>query len=72
MVIRSCKEKTGVKPNLYANLDIIPEIGMTESKTRSNRTQNGLLQHQISSNGPKWSEMVKTYRKWVKNFKKFL
>ena len=61
-----------VKPNLDANLDIIPEIGMNGSKPWLNYAQNRLLHHQISSNGPKWSEMVKTYRKWVKNFKKFL
>ena len=42
-----------VKPNLYASLDIIPAIGANGSKPRSNRTQNGFLQHQISSNGPK-------------------
>ena len=72
MVIRSCKVQMDVKPNLYTNLDIIPKIGMNGSKPRSNCTQNRLIQHQISSNGPKWSEMVKNYRKWVKNFKKFL
>ena len=60
-----------VKPNLYASLDIIPKIGMNGSKPRSNHTQNGFLQHQISSNGPKWSEMVKNYRKWVKISKNF-
>ena len=72
MVIRSCKVPTDVKPNLYASLDIIPEIGMNGSKPQSNRAQNGLLHHQISSKGPKWPEMVKKYKKWVKNFKKFL
>ena len=36
---------------------------MNKLKTLSNHTQNGLLQHQISSNGPK---MVRNYRKWVK------
>ena len=55
-----------VNPNISASLDIIPEIDMNKSKPWSNRTQNGLLQHQISSNGPKWSETVKNYRKWVK------
>ena len=50
--------KTDVKPNLYASLDIIPEEGMKKSKPRSNRTQNGFLQHQISSNSPKWSETI--------------
>ena len=63
---------TDVKPNLYASLDIIPEIGTNGSKPRSNRAKNELLHNQISSNGPKWSEMVKNYRKWVKNFKKNL
>ena len=60
-----------VKPNLYANLDIIPTVGMNGSKPQSNYTQNGLLHHQISSNGPKWSETVKNYRKWVKISKIF-
>ena len=45
----SCKVQTDVKPNLYATLDIIPEIGMNESKPWSNRAQNQLLRHQISS-----------------------
>ena len=49
-----------VKPNLYAILDIIPAIGMNGSKPWSNRTQNGLLQHQISSNGPKWSKTIES------------
>ena len=71
MVIRLCKVKTDVKPNLNSSLDIIPEIGMNKSKPQSNRTQNGLLQHQISSNGPKRSEMVKNYGKWVKISKSF-
>ena len=48
-----------VKPNLNDSLDIILEIGMNGSKPQSNRTQNRLLQLQISSNGPKWSEMIK-------------
>ena len=61
-----------VKPNLYVGLDIIPAVGMNGSKPWSNRTQNGLLHHQISSKGPKWSKMVKNYRKWVKKFKKCL
>ena len=72
MVIRSCKVQTDVKPNLYVSLDIILEIGMNGSKPWSNHPQNGLLHHQISSNGPKWSEMVKNYRKWVNNLKKNL
>ena len=58
--------KKDVKPNLNAILDIIPKIGTNGSKPRSNSTQNGLLQYQISSNGPKWSEKVKNYIKWVK------
>ena len=32
MVIRACKVKTDVKPNLYASLDIIPKIDMKRSK----------------------------------------
>ena len=68
MVIRSCKVQTDVKSNLYASLDIIPKIGTNWSKPQSNDAQNGLLHHQIS---PKWSETVKNYRKWVKNFKIF-
>ena len=52
-----------VKPNLNASLDIIPEIGMNGSNPWSNHTLNGFLQHQISSNGPKWSKTVKNYRK---------
>ena len=59
-------------PNLYASLDMIPVIDMNGSKSRPNRTQNGLLQHHISPNGPKWSETVKKYRKWVKISKRFL
>ena len=62
---------SGCEPDLYASLDIILEIGTNGSKTRSNHTQNGLLQHQISSNGPKWLETVKNYRKWVKISKFF-
>ena len=69
MVIRLCKVQTDVKPNLNASLDIIPEIGMNGSKTQSNYTQNGLL---LGSNGPKWLETVKNYRKWVKISKKIL
>ena len=49
-----------VKPNLYASLDIIPEIGTNESKPRLNRAQNELLHHQISSNGPKWSKTIES------------
>ena len=49
-----------VKPNLYASLDIIPVVGMNGSKQWSNRTQNGLLQHQISSNGPKRSKTIES------------
>ena len=60
-----------VKPNIYASLDIIPEIDMNGSKPQSNCTQKRLLHHQISSNGPKWSETVKNYRKWVKISKFF-
>ena len=60
MVIKSCKMKTDVKPNLYANLDIIPIVGMNGSKPQSNHTQNGLLHHQISSNGPKWSKTIES------------
>ena len=72
MVIRSCKVQMDVKPNLYASLDIIPKINTNMSKPWSKDAQNGLLHHKISQNGPKWSETVKNYRKWVKNFKKFL
>ena len=50
--------KTDVKPNVYASLDIIPALGMNGSKPGSNHTQNGLLHHQISSNGPKWSKTI--------------
>ena len=49
-----------VKHNLYASLDIIPKISINGSKSRSNHTQNGLLHHQISSNGPKWSETIES------------
>ena len=56
MVISSCKVQTDVKPNLYASLDIILEIGMNGSKPWSNDAQNGLLHHQIS---PKQSKMVR-------------
>ena len=60
MVIMLCKVQTDVKPNLYASLDIIPTVGMNGSKPRSIHTQNGLLQHQISSNGPKWSKTTES------------
>ena len=49
-----------VKPNLYSSLEIILVVGMNESKPRSNCTQNGLLHHQISSNGPKWSKTIES------------
>ena len=62
---------TDVKPNLYASLDIIPEIGTNGSKPWPNQTENRLLQHQISSNSPKRSETVKNYKKWVKISKHF-
>ena len=52
--------QTDVKPNLYASLDIIPVVGMNGSKPHSNSTQNGLLHHQISSNGPKWSKTIES------------
>ena len=53
-----------VKPNLYASLDIIPEIGMDRSKPWSNhgpttlKTDSYIIK--LVQNGPKWSEMVKT------------
>ena len=68
MVIRSCKVQTDVKPNLYASLDIISEIGMNGLKPQSNDTQNGLLHHQIS---PKQSKMVRNGKKLQKVGKKF-
>ena len=49
-----------VKPNLYASLDIIPEIGTNGSKPWSNGAQNGLLHHPIS---PKRSKMVRNGQK---------
>ena len=52
--------KIDLKPNLYASLDIIPIVCMNGSNPQSNRTQNGLLQHQISSNGPKWSKTIES------------
>ena len=52
--------KMDVKPNLYSSLDIIPTVGTKVSKPRSNHTQNGLLQHQINSNGPKWSKTIES------------
>ena len=72
MVIRSCKVQTDMKPNLYASLDIIPEIDMNASKPRSNRAQNRLLHHQISSKRSKMVRNGQNYRKWVKVFKTFL
>ena len=57
-----------VKPNLYASLDIISEIGMNKSKPQSNGTQNGLLHHQIS---PKRCRMVKNDKKLLKVGKNF-
>ena len=66
MVIKLCEVKTDMQPNLNVSLDIIPEIGTNGSKPWPNQTQNGLLQHQISSNNPKRSETVKKYQKWVK------
>ena len=60
MVIRSCKVPMDVKPNLYVSLDIIPEIGMNGSKPQSNRAENELLHHQLSS---KQSKMVRNGQK---------
>ena len=53
-----------MKPNLYANLDMISEIGR-------NDTQKGLLHHKL---GKKWSKMIRNgpnYRKGSKKFEKF-
>ena len=44
---------------------MIPIIGTNGSKTHSNHAHE-ILEHHISPNGPKWSEMVKSYRNWVK------
>ena len=52
--------QTDVKPNLYANLDIILAVGMNISKPWSNHTPNGLLHHQIGSNGSKWSKTIES------------
>ena len=52
--------KTDVKPNLYGSLDIIPAVGTNGSKPRSKRTQNGFLQHKISSNGQKQSKTIES------------
>ena len=78
MVISLCKVQTDVKPNIYASLDIIPEIGTNGSKPRSNRAQNGLLHHQISSkrskmviNGQKLQKVGKIFQKISINSKKF-
>ena len=62
-----------VKPNLYASLDIIPVVGTNESKPQSNRTQNGLLHHQISSKGPNWSKTIESgsFQNFSINSKKF-
>ena len=61
-----------VKSNLYASLDIIPKSKRMGQNHGQNNAQNGLLHHQISPKRSKWSETVQNYRKWVKNFKKFL
>ena len=52
--------QTDVKPNLYAILDIIPAVIMNGSKPWSNHTQNGFLQHKISSNSPKQSKTIES------------
>ena len=49
-----------VKPNLYASLDIIPVVGTKISNPWSNCTQNGFLQHKISSNDPKWPKTIES------------
>ena len=68
MFIRSCKVKMDVKSNLYASLDIIPEIGTNGSKPLK---MDSYIIKSIQ-NSPKWSKTVQNYRKGVKNFKFFL
>ena len=69
MAIRSCKMQTNVKPSLYASLDIIHKIGMNGTKPQSRRLKMDSHIIKLVQNGPKWSETVQNYRKWVKNFK---
>ena len=53
-----------MKPNLYANLNMIPTVGTKKSTPWLNHTQNGFLQHQISSNGPKQSKTIESGQKF--------
>ena len=62
--------KTVMKPNLYASLDMIPEIDMNESIQRLKRHwKKAFYITNYVKNGPKWLENVETIEKGVKIFK---
>ena len=60
--------QTGVKPNIYATLNIIPEIGTNGSTQWSKRHSKRSPTSYISKSGPKRLETVQNYRKGGKNF----
>ena len=63
--------KTVMKPNLYAGLDMIPEIGTNGSIQRLKRYSKGLLHHKLVQ---KWSKRISNgtnYKKGGKNFQNF-
>ena len=59
-----------VKPNLYASLDMIPQIGTNRSTQWSKQHSKRSPTSYISQNDPKGSETVQNYRKGVKIFKR--
>ena len=70
MVIRSCKVKMDVKPDLYASLNIIHEIGMNGSKPRSKWHSKWTLassnQSKMVRNGPKLQKVGKKFQNFQK------
>ena len=70
MLIWSYKMKMMMKPNLYASLDMIPEIGTNRSIQRLKTTLKKVFYNtNYVKNGPKWLGNVETIGKRVKSFK---
>ena len=63
--------QTVMKPNLYASLDMIPEIGMNDQSNGWNDTQKGLLHHELGQKRYKIIRNGPNYRKGGKKFQKF-
>ena len=61
----------GGEPNLYASLDMIPEIGTNGSIQRLNDTKKGPLHHELCQKRSKMVRNCQNYRKWGKNFQIF-